>query len=380
MARQPGLERLAPTREDETTMDYRSIRLAFCLAAVAGIVALGGLACAPAEPAFEPEIPDIPDLPLGLDANMMQIPDDNPITAEKVALGWQLFYDPRLSLDGTISCASCHQPEHAFGDPEQFSTGVDKKFGNRNAMPIINSAFHQTQFWDGRTPTLEEQALGPVANPVEMANRLDNLIATLNTIPGYRQQFLAVFGSEEITEENVGKAIATFERVMQSGNSAWDQYVAGDREAVSEAAIRGHELHMGKAGCSQCHVGVNFTDAPFGLYHNIGVGMDAEEPDLGRFVVTGEEADKGAFKTPTLRDVVLTAPYMHDGSQETLEEVIFFYIQGGHPNDWLDPKISPLDLSDEEVADLLAFLETLTGEVPEWSKRAPALPPSPAEE
>jgi len=360
-------------------MDYRSIRFALCLATIAGLVALSGLACAPAEPAFEPEIPEIPDLPLGLDANMMQIPEDNPITAEKVALGWQLFYDGRLSLDGTISCASCHQAEHAFGDPDQFSTGVDKNFGNRNAMPIINSAFHATQFWDGRTPTLEEQALGPVANPVEMANRLDNMIATLNEVPGYRQQFLAIFGSEEITGENVGKAIATFERVIQSGNSPWDRYIAGDKEAVSEAVIRGQELHMGKAGCSQCHVGVNFTDAAFGLYHNIGVGMDAEEPDLGRFVVTGEEADKGAFKTPTLRDVVLSAPYMHDGSQATLEEVIEFYDVGGHPNEWLDPKISVLNLTEEEEVDLMAFMEALTGEVPEWSMRAPALPPSPEE-
>jgi cytochrome c peroxidase len=247
-------------------------------------------------------------------------------------------------------------------------------------MPIINSAFHQTQFWDGRTPTLEEQALGPVANPVEMANRLENMIATLNTIPGYRQQFLAIFGSEEITEENVGKAIATFERVIQSGNSPWDRYTVGrDETAVSEAAKRGHELHMGKAGCSQCHVGVNFTDAPFGLYHNIGVGMDAEEPDLGRYVVTGEEADKGAFKTPTLRDVALTAPYMHDGSQATLEEVLEFYDVGGHPNEWLDPKMRPLNLTEEEEADLIAFMEALTGEVPEWSKRAPKLPPTPAE-
>ncbi|MFQ5743932.1 MAG: cytochrome-c peroxidase [Acidobacteriota bacterium] len=339
------------------------------------IIALGGLACAPVEPVFEPEIAEIPPLPLGLDAGLLKVPEDNPMTAEKVALGWQLFYDPRLSSDESVSCASCHLPEAGFADPRPGSVGVGGGVGSRNAPPVINAAFNANQFWDGRAASLEEQVFGPVQNPIEMANTLEACEDRLNEIPGYGEQFEAVFGSERITAEMVGKAIASFERVVLSGNSPWDRWVeTHDESVVSDAVRRGNELFRGKAGCSQCHLGTNFTDAPFDLYHNIGVGMDDPEPDLGRYNETQRQEDRGAFKTPTLRNVADTAPYMHDGSVATLEEVIEFYDRGGEPNLWLDPKMKPLELTEQEKQDLLAFLLALTGEVPEWTRRAPRLP------
>ncbi len=350
------------------------------LVALLGIGLCTGLACAPAQPAFEAEIPELSAMPIGLDANYFTVPDDNPMTPEKVALGWQLYYDPRLSVDGTVSCASCHAADAGFADPDPVSTGVGGFTGDRNSPTVINAAFSASQFWDGRAATLEEQALGPIENPVEMANTLDQMEATLNGIPGYRQQFTEIFGGDEITAEMVGKAIAAFERTVISGNSPWDQWVSTkDASVISEAALRGEELFRGKAGCSQCHLGFNFSDSHLDLYHNIGVGMTVEQFDEGRYGVTQVVAHHGAFKTPTLRNVVETAPYMHDGSLATLEEVIDYYNKGGEPNSWLDPKISQLELTDHEITDLIAFMEALTGEIPEFTRRAPKLPPDPAE-
>ena len=341
-----------------------------------GIALCTGLACAPAQPAFEAEIPELPAMPVGLDENYFIVPEDNPMTPEKVALGWQLYYDPRLSADGTVSCATCHAPDAGFADPEPVSTGVGGLTGDRNSPTVINAAFSARQFWDGRAATLEEQALGPIENPVEMANSLRLAIDTLNGIPGYRQQFAEVFGGDTITADMIAKAIASFERTVVSGNSDWDKWVATkDPTVISEAALRGEELFRGKAGCSQCHLGFNFSDAHLDLYHNIGVGMTEEGFDPGRYAETQIIAHQGAFKTPTLRNVVETAPYMHDGSLATLEEVIDYYNQGGEPNDFLDPKIAKLDLTEHERADLIAFLEALTGEVPEFARRAPTLPP-----
>jgi cytochrome c peroxidase len=214
-----------------------------------------------------------------------------------------------------------------------------------------------------------------------MATTLEDVIDTLQTIPGYRQQFVDVFGGEEITEDMIAKAIAAFERTVISGNSPWDQWVASkDPSVISEAALRGEELFRGKAGCSQCHLGFNFSDSHLGLYHNIGVGMEDEEYDKGRYGVTEVIAHQGAFKTPTLRNVTETAPYMHDGSMATLGEVIDYYAQGGTANPWLDPKISELELTEHEIADLIAFMESLTGEIPEFTRRAPRLPPGPNEQ
>jgi cytochrome c peroxidase len=344
------------------------------------IVALG--ACAPAETPFAPEIHPIPDAPLGIDASQMVVSSNNPLSPEKVALGWQLFYDPRLSADESISCASCHIAEFGFGDPDAVSLGVNNARGRRNSNPVINSAFNASQNWDGKAATLEDQALLPLVDPVEMANTTLGVEIRLNRIPGYRAQFATVFGTEEIEIENVTQALAAFERVLLAGNSPWDQWTTTrDESVISEAARRGHDVFIGKGGCSQCHVGALFTDAPSDQYHNIGVKLDRSNPDWGRFEVTGEEADRGAFKTPTLRNVAQTAPYMHDGSIATIEEVIDLYNVGGVPNDWLDPKIGmPLGLTDDEKADLLAFLQSLTGEVPEWTTRAPELPPDVADD
>ena len=341
------------------------------------LIVLAASACGPREAVFKPEIPDVPPLPVGLEGELLEVPEDNPITPEKVALGWQLFYDPRLSIDETVSCASCHVAEGGFADPRPGSVGVGGAVGGRNAPPVINAAFNASQFWDGRSSSLEDQALGPIQNPIEMANTLQAVEQRLNPIPGYRRQFEQAFGADRISAALVARAIATFERVVLSGNSPWDRWEQErDEGAVTDAARRGEALFRGKARCARCHVGSNYSDAPFELFHNIGVGMNDPNPDLGRYTVTGREDDRGAFKTPTLRNIAETAPYMHDGSLATLEEVIDFYERGGEPNAWLDPKMRPIsNLTDQERQDLLAFLQALTGEVPEWTKRAPALPP-----
>jgi cytochrome c peroxidase len=308
-------------------------------------------------------------MPLGLDPDAMQIPEDNKPTAAKVELGKMLYFDKRISKDATIACASCHDPAKGFTDQKPFSSGVGGKTGTRNSPTVINSGFSIFQFWDGRAPTLEEQAKGPIANPVEMASTLDVSVQNIAAVAGYRPYFEKAFGDGVVTVDRVVQAIASYERTVLSGNSAWDRFVDGDKKALSDSAQRGLALFEGKALCTRCHVGFNLTD---GLFHNIGVGMSAEKPDLGRFVVTEKEEDKGAFKTPTLRDLQRTAPYMHDGSVKTLEEVVEFYDKGGEKNQWLDVKVEPLKLSAEEKADLVAFLKSLEGD---WKPdTAPGLP------
>ena len=210
--------------------------------------------------------------------------------------------------------------------------------------------------------------MGPIQNPIEMGNTLEALVKTLNGIQGYRDQFQKVSGTDA-TPDGIAKAIAAFERTLLSGNSPFDRFQAGDKKALSAAAQRGFELFRGKANCVRCHAGFNFTDES---YHNIGVGMDRPDPDLGRFNVTKREEHKGAFKTPTLRHIAQTAPYMHDGSLRTLEEVIEYYDRGGTPNPYLSKEIRPLKLPARERADLAAFLRSLTGEGPRVS--APPLP------
>lgn len=297
--------------------------------------------------------------PLGIDSSVLQVPEDNPVTKEKIELGKLLYFDKRISQDGTISCATCHDPQKGWTDQEQFSEGIHGQFGKRNSPTVLNSSFSYFQFWDGRAATLEEQAVGPMANPVEMGHTLEGATAAIKKVEGYKPYFKAAFGDEEITIDRIAKAIATFERSVVSGNSAWDRYVYNkDESALSESAKRGLKLFEGEALCTRCHVGFTLSDS---LFHNIGVGMDKENPDLGRYEVTGKEEDKGAFKTPTLRDLQRTAPYMHDGSVKTLEEVIEFYDKGGEPNPWLDPKMEPLNLTEQQEEDLLAFLMSLEG-------------------
>ncbi|MFN8007234.1 MAG: cytochrome c peroxidase [Terriglobia bacterium] len=308
-------------------------------------------------------------LPAGLDSESMSIPKDNPLTEEKIKLGKKLYFDKKLSVDQTIACASCHIPEKGFADPSQFSSGVGGKKGGRQAPTVINRVFSTKQFWDGRAASLEEQALGPVQNPVEMAMpNLDEVIKRLKTDPSYLEMFKAAFPPDgAITDIHIAQAIASFERTVVSGNSPFDRFMAGDKTAMSESAQRGYAIFKDekKGNCETCHVGHNFTDEN---YNNIGVGMAAKDPDLGYYKITKLEGHKGAFKTPTLREIASTAPYMHDGSEKSLEEVVEFYNKGGHKNKWLSTKIKPLHLTKQEQQDLVEFLKALSGEVTWYGK------------
>ncbi len=298
-------------------------------------------------------VPDIGPLP-----TVVPIPPTNLSYKAKVELGKQLYFDGRLSKNGAVSCAFCHIPDAGFADPRQFSFGVGGKKGGRQAPTVFNTAFNPTQFWDGRAGSLEEQAIGPIHNPVEMAETHENVVAKLNKIKGYRNQFRAVFGTD-VSLQGIAEAIAAYERTIISTNSAFDKYVKGDTSAMSDTAVRGMALFRGKARCILCHNGPNFTDNQF---HNLGVPQVGPlKEDLGRYNVTRQERDKGAFKTPTLRSIAETAPYMHDGVFVTLEEVVDFLDSGGIPNPWLSPEMKPLNLTKQEKADLIAFLKTLSG-------------------
>ncbi len=305
------------------------------------------------------------DLPLGLDEFAVKIPKDNPLTKEKIALGRELYFDPRLSADETVSCASCHNPQLAFTDGQKASVGIRGQIGIRSAPTIINRVFSKVQFWDGRASSLEEQAKGPMINPIEMGNRnYDDVVKRLRNIKGYREGFKRAFGTEDFTIEQVAEAISSFERTVVSGNSPFDKFESGgDEKAISESAKRGLDIFRDKGRCSECHAGFNFTDEKF---HNTGAGMDKPNPDLGRYEITKKEEDKGAFKTPTLREIARTGPYMHDGSLKTLEEVVEFYDKGGIKNPNLDKEMKPLNLTEEEKKDLVEFLKTLNGEG--WQK------------
>jgi cytochrome c peroxidase len=300
-------------------------------------------------------------LPLGLQAGAAYVPEDNPMSAAKVELGRLLYFDKRLSKDMTVSCATCHNPFHGFTDPHRTSFGVGFLVGKRNSPTVINRLFSAEQFWDGRAPDLERQAHGPLTNPVEMAmGSHDDVVARVKGVKGYAPLFRKAFGDATIDLDRLGKAIATYERTVVSGNSPFDRWQAGDKDAMSASAVRGMGLFNGKANCVRCHAGFNFTDE---TYQNIGVGQNEPEPDLGRFDQTKKPEDRGKFKTPTLRNVVHTAPYMHDGSEATLEQVIDFYDKGGIGNPNLSKEIKPLNLTAQDKRDLLAFMEALTGEV-----------------
>lgn len=306
--------------------------------------------------------------PLGL--KPVPVPKDNPQTPEKIALGKQLYFDTRLSKDNTVSCASCHDPAKGWSNGAQFATGVDGQLGGRNAPTILNTAYNRFQFWDGREPSLEAQALGPIQNPIEMAETLENVEKKLNGVAGYKEQFQKVFGTD-VTSDGIAKAVAAYERTVLTGDAPYDRYKAGDKSALSEAAERGRALFFGKAHCSACHSGSNFTDNAF---HNIGVGMDKKEPDKGRAAISKLGGDTGAFKTPGLRDIHRSAPYMHDGSIKTLEEVVEHYDKGGIKNPYLDEEIFELNLTDQEQKDLVTFMtEGLAGNNYPMDK-APELP------
>jgi cytochrome c peroxidase len=338
---------------------------------------------------------DPQDPPLGLPP--VPVPDDNPITQAKVDLGEQLFNENRFSGDGTISCASCHQPEQAFTDGLAIAEGIKDKQGTRHTPTVVNAVYYETQFWDGRRESLETQALDPLVNPVE--HGLDSHDAVLEVVredATYSSQFREVFGvsPDGITMDHVTKAIAAFERTQVSGNSPFDRYrYGGDADAMSESAKRGLKIFRNKGRCVDCHtIEQNYATFTDNEFHNLGVGWDRIGDDvfdlvanfrkmknsdgeanidetiltdqkvseLGRFAVTLDTQDVGRFKTPTLRNVAVTAPYMHDGSEKTLMEVVEFYDKGGNANPLLDGGIKELDLTEQEKKDLVAFMEALT--------------------
>ena len=344
---------------------------------------------------------------LGLPA--VPIPDDNLQTPEKITLGDKLFHDKRFSIDGTVSCANCHDAKKAFGDGLPFSLGHHDQTGTRNAPTVINAAFYTSQFWDGREPDLEGQSKQPFVNPVE--HGLDNHEAILDIVRAdtdYKVAFSSVFGvsGEQVSIDHVAKAIASFERTIVSGNSPFDRYYFnGDTKAMTDAQVRGFKLFIDQGRCISCHTieqdHAIFTDNRF---HNIGIGIndiqqniprltaaflqaknkgadvdimvltDKKSSELGRFAVTNELDKVGAFKTPTLRNIEMTAPYMHDGSLKTLKDVIKHYQNGGvtpanaKVNVYLSGGIRPLDLTEAQIDDLVAFMKALTS--PEYASTA----------
>lgn len=323
------------------------------------------------------------------------IPTNNRMTGEKIALGQALYFDKRLSGNGTVSCATCHDPAMAFADANPLAVGVEGKVGTRNAPTVLNAMFNEAQFWDGRARSLEAQVKQPLINPLEMGMPSHEAVVTrVSAVPEYRRRFRQVFNREGITIDTISKAIAAFERTLLSGNSPFDRFVAGDANAITETQKLGWQLFRGKARCIECHTFTTaspfFTDSKF---HNTGIAtkdrnfdqlarrarqISVTDPssdlalnllahtegfsELGRFLVTKQMKDIGAFKTPTLRDIELTTPYMHNGSEKTLLDVVRFYNRGGEKNANLDERMRPLNLTEEEMSDLVEFMRALTSD------------------
>jgi cytochrome c peroxidase len=282
------------------------------------------------------------------------VPPDNPQTQLKIQLGKQLYFDTRLSKDNTISCATCHDPALGWSDAGPTSKGINDQLGGRRAPPVSNAAYLPLQFWDGRAPSLEEQAKGPIANPIEMGNTHDVMIRTVDTIPGYVEEFKTVFGTSTITLDQIAQAIAAYERTVVTTDSPFDRYVRGEDAALTALEKKGLQVFNGKGHCTACHWGGNFSD---GRFHNLGVKPPASgKPDVGRYEITKNPADMGAFKTPTVRDAAKRPPYLHDGSEKSLQDLVEFYDRGGDTRDNLDPLLVPLGLSKQEKKALVAFM------------------------
>jgi cytochrome c peroxidase len=288
----------------------------------------------------------------------------------KARLGRWLYYDTRLSADGKEACVTCHAPEHGFSELTPVSTGINGQKGTRKAPSFINAvyAFYPEMFWDGRAASLEDQAKGPIENPIEMGNTHDLCVRSVAAVEQYGPYFEEAFGDPEVTIDRIANAIADYERTRVSGNSRYDQWVDMDEDDPRHDSIltpqerRGEELFFGDALCATCHVGSAFTDSRF---HNLGVGWDADKgefKDIGRFKISQKDEDHGAFKTPGLRETTLHPPYMHDGSLATLRDVMEHYNKGGTANPWLSPKLKPLNLSDADLDALVAFMGALEGE------------------
>jgi cytochrome c peroxidase len=302
----------------------------------------------------------IDQVPLGL--TPVPVPAANPLTDAKVALGKELFFEPGLSSNGTVSCASCHVPSLAFADRLPLSKGVKGYVGLRNAPTIFNVAYSPRLMWDGRALGLEDQSLYPLMHPREMSSTPQRAVEFIGSKPSYAGLFANAFGDPAVTWLRVAQSLASYQRTLLSGGSPFDRYMAGEQTAITEAAVRGFALFRGAAGCIDCHTYSReqpfFTDFQF---NNNGLTW-GPYPDLGRYEISKERVDKGAFRTPSLRDVARTAPYMHDGRMASLEEVIEFYNRGGDGNPFADRRIRPLHLSEQDKSDLVAFLNGLTGE------------------
>src|SRR5215475_8873624 len=375
-----------------------------CVSGLAMIICIGA-ASTSTKTAAQPLIPKIGPLAqprslqqvgLPVDLTKAVIPADNPQTPEKIALGQKLFFDGRLSADGSVACASCHNPDRAFTDGKPTSVGIRGQVGQRNAPTILNALYNKAQFWDGRAKMLEDQAALPIINPIEMGQpNLNAAVTRLAAIDEYQQAFKRVFG-RPINSQDLVRAIASYERTLVSFNSPFDRLIAGDKNAIDASAQRGWELFNTKARCNKCHAlsetkrdPTLFMDYDF---HNIGIGIirhnvvalarqaeqlvnseDAAAVDraalqtdmsaLGRFLVTKKDSDMASFKTPGLRNLLMTGPYFHDGSQETLWDVMDHYNKGdGVQNPWLDEDIQPLALTEGEIDDVVAFLASLTSD------------------
>ena len=307
-------------------------------------------------------MPQLPQEPLSIPAGFPKpvIPADNPVTPAKVQLGRQLFYDVKLSRDNSTSCASCHSLTASFSDPgKAVSFGVSHRQGSRNAPALMNVAYDTTFFWDGRAGTLELQALGPILNPVELANDSNTVIARLKADAFYLRMFQEAFPDGNITFQRIGQAIATFERTLISGASPYDRYMQGDKSAISPAAQRGLKLFNDttdlKTNCVSCHSGVNFTDNSYR-----STGLDEFYSDQGRGLISGSSQDFGKFRVPSLRNIFLTAPYMHDGRFTNLTPVLQHYNEGGKHNSTQDPLVHQLNLTDAQLSDITEFLKSLT--------------------
>jgi cytochrome c peroxidase len=293
------------------------------------------------------------NVPLGLDEHVT-VPEDNVMTPAKVQLGERLFFDPLLSADRRVSCATCHDPARAFTSGTRVAVGVWGRRGMRNAPTILNRAYGKSFFWDGRAATLEEQVLGPIQDRTEMGLSLSALTERLRKSDSYSESFARALGQPP-SAAGVARALASYVRAQRAGDAPFDRYRAGDTDALSETAIRGLRLFRGRANCSACHSGPNFSDEEF---HNTGVSWGSA--DLGRYRVTRRAQDRGAFKTPTLRQLRFTAPYMHDGSFQLLEAVVDFYNAGGKSNPYRDLELRRLELTAMEKGDLIAFLQSLS--------------------
>jgi cytochrome c peroxidase len=360
---------LLPGRSSRLCFEFQGSRrkrflLVFRTALASWLVLLGGSALQGADVPLPPQdtlpaVLDLQTIPLGLDQDRPAA-RDNPLTKAKVQLGRRLFFDPILSADGTVACASCHSPAHGFADGERFPAGIGGKRNRRNAPTLLNRAYGGAFFWDGRETTLEGQALRPIDSPLEMGGTVAVAVERLRKRKDYADQFRAAF-PEGVTAENLARALASFERVLLTGNSRVDRFRAGEIAALNAGERHGLWLYESRGGCWRCHRGPNFTDESF---HNTGVGWGKTPSDIGRYEHTHNQADRGRFKTPTLRGLRATAPYMHDGSLATLQEVVEFYNRGCTANPNLDPAITPLGLSENDVKDLVAFLQALSDAPP----------------